>query len=519
MFTAHVSPKDRKRQMSEFAKTIENQRSKLIPTIEFSLSLAFLEAAIWVQTIAWRTFFIIAATFFFARCLVLYAIPTWKNITEYRIRHSFGAKKESSIWHAGIVVFASVVLAVLLAFIFYAVDLWSPVQLRNVQRTAIDWLVVKIPTVIIQQLVFQLIVVPTAYFLTQSVRSTVLISSFAFALLHLPNPLLMLLTACIGLIWFSLIFRFKSLIPITLSHLVLALAVGNIAEEFVFDMRVGSVCFQKWPYKITTADSSNEFSVYPRLLHGDVELVTQCGNQIEFIGKAFDRDRNKPPFEVLVVFGSFDSTIEPTDAEFSDASKQNENWNPQRIVSVKTDPSDGRFRFTLANNNQKLETEVRLFARHRNGWAYPIHGSTRLTSYSTQQTAEKICLHPLECEANIGHLKQRENRIDAIGWGFSSESRELIDEVLVHSEDGFIVAKFQRRPRHEIARTFNDDSILNCGMVIRLDSKLNLIDNAVYVRNSRGMLERLPQRLQHRAKPSDEANARMSKKSRKSSLQ
>lgn len=505
--------------MSEYVNAIETERSKLIPAVDLSLSFAFLEAAIWIQTIAWRTCFILAATFFFSRCLMLYAIPTWKHITEYRVRHSSESVKESSLWHSGIVVLASVVLAVLLAVIFYAVDLWSPVQLRNVQRTSIDWLVVKIPTVIVQQLVFQLIVVPTAYFLTQSVRSTVIFSAFAFGLLHLPNPLLMLLTACIGLLWFSLIFRFKSLIPITLSHLVLALAVGNVAEEFVFDMRVGSVCFQKWPYKITAADSSSEFSVYPRLLYGELESVTQSGNQIEFLGKTFDRDRNKPPSEVLVVFGSFDSAIEPVADEFSDPSKQNENWIPQRIVSVKTDGSKGEFQFTLANNHQKLETEVRLFARHCNGWAYPIHGSTRLTSYSTQQTAEKICLHPLEYEANIGHLKQRRNRTDAIGWGFSTESRELIDEVLVHSKDGFVPVPFQRRSRHEIARTFNDDSILNCGLVVRLDSKLNLIDNAVYVRNSRGILERLPQRLQHRAKPSDEANARLSKKSNNSSLQ
>lgn len=506
--------------MSEYANAIGKERSKLIPAVELSLSFAFLEAAIWIQTITWKTFFVLAATFFFARCLMLYAIPAWKRITDYRLRHSSESVKESSLWHSGIVVLASVAIALLLAVIFYAIDLWSPVQLMKLQRTAIDWWVVKIPTVIIQQLIFQLIVIPTAYFLTQSVRSTVLISAFGFGFLHLPNPLLMLLTTCVGLLWFSLVFRFKSLIPITLSHLVLALAVGNIAEEFVFDMRVGSVCFQKWPYKIRTADSSSEFSVYPRLLHGEVESVTQRGNQIEFLGKAFDRDRNKPPSEVLVVFGSFDSAIEPVADDLGNRSEQDENWVPQRIVSVKTDGSNGEFQFTLANNNQKLETEVRLFARHRNGWAYPIHGATRVTSYSTKQTMELICLHPLEYEANIGHLKQRKNRVDAIGWGFSSESRQLIDQVLVHSKDGFVPVPFQRRSRHEIAKTFNDDSILNCGMVVRLDFELNLTDNAIYARNARGMLERLPQRLQDRRTRSNATgDPRLSKKSKNRSFQ
>ena len=505
---------DQKRQMSNLFQSTENPKSIVTASFDLLLSIALLESAIWIQAIAIRAVVIAAAMFFLGRCLILYAIPTWKSISEYRLSRPQTTRSGTPFSVASAVVIASFVLATLLAVTFYFLDLWSPVQLQNLQRTAFDWLIVKIPTVILQQLVFQLIIIPTLYFLTGSVRLTVSCAAIVFGLLHLPNPLLMLLTALIGLVWFAVVFKSaKTLIPITISHLILALAVGNIAEEFVFDMRVGPVCFQKWPYEIKTADSSTQFSVYPRLLFGNVESVTQTGNQLVFIGSAFDRDRNKSPAEILVVFGSFDPAIESVSENESTIEQQeHENWIPQRVISVKPGSSDGSFQFQLANNNRKLETEIRLFARHRNGWAYPIHGSTRLTSFSNQQSLEMVCLHPREYEGNIGHLKKRKNRIDVIGWGFSLFSKEkLINELLVESNGRLIPVPFERRTRTEIAKTFDDQSILKCGFVARLDANLKLNSNAVYVRNSLGILERIPQRLQHRDKPTHQTDRRLSK--------
>lgn len=509
---------DQKRQMSDLFQSTDNPKSIVIPSIDLALSIALLESAIWTETIAFRAVVTTAAIFFLSRCLILYAIPTWKSISAYRLTRSRTTKHGLTFSVASFVVIASFALAILMATTFYCLDLWSPVQLQNLKRTAFDWLIVKIPTVILQQLIFQLIIIPTLYFLTGNVRYTVAFAAIVFGFLHLPNPLLMLLTALIGLAWFAIVFRStKSLIPITISHLVLALAVGNVAEEFVFDMRVGPVCFQKWPYKITTADGSARFSVYPRLLFGNVESVTQSGNQLDFIGSAFDRDRNKSPAEILVVFGSFDPTIEvASENEPTLETQECENWVPQRIISVKPDPSDGSFQFQLANNNRKLETEIRLFARHRNGWAYPIHGSTRLTSFSRQQSLEMVCLHPREFEANIGHLKKRKKRIDVIGWGFSLSSRKkLISELLVESNGRLISVPFERRARTEIAKTFDDQSILNCGFVARLDQSLKLSSDAVFVRNSLGMLEQIPQRLQHPPVPTDQTDQRLSKQQNK----
>jgi len=183
---------------------------------------------------------------------------------------------------------------------------------------------------------------------------------------------------------------------------------------------------------------------------------------------------------------------------------------------VQPNSSDGSFQFQLANNNRKLETEIRLFARYRNGWAYPIHGSTRLTSFSRQKSSEIVCLHPREFEANIGHLKKRKKHVDVIGWGFSLSSKEkLINELLVESNGRLISIPFERRIRTEIAKNFKDQSILKCGFVARLDSKLTLSDDAVFVRNSLGMLERIPQRLQRRTVQIDQ---RLSKQTNQSKI-
>jgi hypothetical protein len=139
-----------------------------------------------------------------------------------------------------------------------------------------------------------------------------------------------------------------------------------------------------------------------------------------------------------------------------------------------------------------------------------------LTSFSRQQSLELVCLHPREFEANIGHLKIRKKRTDVIGWGFSlSSKKKLINELLVESNGRLIPVPFERRARTEIAKTFNDQSILNCGFVARLDPSLNLSSDAVYVRNSLGMLEQIPQRLQHPTIPTDQTDQRLSKQQNK----
>ncbi|MDY6792412.1 MAG: type II CAAX endopeptidase family protein [Thermodesulfobacteriota bacterium] len=85
-----------------------------------------------------------------------------------------------------------------------------------------SWAVEKVITVTVQQVGLQLVFFPLCFEILNSKWASALIGSGLFALLHAPNPLLMIGTFIAGPVWFWLFLYGGRLIPIVLSHIILA---------------------------------------------------------------------------------------------------------------------------------------------------------------------------------------------------------------------------------------------------------------------------------------------------------
>lgn len=448
--------------------------------IEFLVTVALLEVAIWTVSIGVRLVAGVLAAGMICRCYLCYAASDqFKQLTADSRSQS---ARRREIAGSTVIIF-SVVASFVVCSIAFLLDLWTP-NLNSVsQRSTLDWLTVKIPTVAVQQLLFQLVLVPTLFVATRSFGWTLFGSALAFSLLHFPNPLLMLLTFSIGLIWFSLVIYRPRLISIVTSHLLLAVVVANVAEEYVLDMRVGQICFQKWPQRMIGQTDHQSITVYPRAVTGEIREVTQVGEQLMLSGNVYDFARSKSPKTVFVVFGSFD----PED-------ETGESWSPQRIQSTTVD-ENGNFRLQFVSHAKSAKREIRLFVRHSYGWCYPVNDSARLDLLGEDPSGELICLYPREYHGNIGHVRIRNKHTDLIGWGFSMKNRKLIDSLLVWQNEQFEKLELSRRQRTEIARYYGDKSLLKCGFVSRVSGTLSSKPVCVYVRNSRNQLERLPVEL------------------------
>ena len=85
-----------------------------------------------------------------------------------------------------------------------------------------SWVLEKVITVIAQQIGLQLVLFPLCFEISNKKWAAALIGSGLFGLLHAPNPLLMLSTFIASPVWFWLFLYGSRLIPIVLSHIILA---------------------------------------------------------------------------------------------------------------------------------------------------------------------------------------------------------------------------------------------------------------------------------------------------------
>lgn len=439
--------------------------------LEFFGSTVFLEAAIWTSIPLCRL-----------ACGIIAGL--WLTRIYFRYTRNCRRPKATPRIDSWTLILLSIVLALVASGIAYSIGVWSPSIESFTQRSILDWTTVKLPTVILQQLLFQFVLIPTIYMMCGKIKATIFYAAALFGLLHLPNPLLVALTFSIGLLWFSISVSRPRLVALTVSHLILAVTVANVADEYVLDMRVGEVCFQKWPYQVQGQSDQQSIVVYPRAINGSLESVTQKNDHIQLSGYVFDEVRHKAPSKVFVVLGTFD----PEDVSGN-------NWQAQKVlVATKVHP-DGNFKLDFDSASKDESVEVRIFAQHDWGWSYPINDSARIEWLAHDPTGETIRLYPREFHGNIGHVKQRADRTDLIGWGFALKQKKLLDQLWVLTEQRLQAISLERRPRQEIADYYSEPSLLNCGFVSRIPFVIASEKPPVYLRNSHGELERMPMEL------------------------
>jgi hypothetical protein len=118
-------------------------------------------------------------------------------------------------------------------------DGWRFLTERSFLGT-VQWVGRKALIVAAQQLGLQLFLWPACLELFRNRFAAIAAAAGLFAVVHLPSPTLVTITAAGGLAWIWLYLRFGVLWPVLFSHMTLALlAHGLLPERLHYDMRVG----------------------------------------------------------------------------------------------------------------------------------------------------------------------------------------------------------------------------------------------------------------------------------------
>ena len=133
-----------------------------------------------------------------------------------------------------------------------------------------------------------------------------------FALLHLSNPLLMVLALIGGVFWMASYQRSRQLLPLICSHCVLATLVAGFGGEYLLNMRVGRFCLEVLPCKLQM-DPGNYWE-YPMCVVGNVERLVQQGDQITISGWAYDSVHHESPAGMALNFSG--RLVEASSVEF-----------------------------------------------------------------------------------------------------------------------------------------------------------------------------------------------------------
>jgi hypothetical protein len=150
-------------------------------------------------------------------------------------------------WPAAAV--ATALLAALLTGLAALMAWPAPEQTVWIDKTAHElalWMLTKLVVVWLQQLGLQWFLAPTCAALLGRARGH-MVAVILFALLHLPNFSLVLLTGLAGLVWVVLYQHWRRVAPLVASHLVLAVLVHAVVpERVIHDLRVGSRMWDEW---------------------------------------------------------------------------------------------------------------------------------------------------------------------------------------------------------------------------------------------------------------------------------
>jgi len=162
------------------------------------------------------------------------------------------------------------------------------------------WWLGKLVVVAAQQLLLQFFLLPRVHELTGRRGPTLVLSSLVFGAMHLPNYLLAGLTAVAAPVWCSMYLRTRRVVPLILSHLILAVVARAACGDAIHHMRVGAAVLPLLPRIVAAADGS-ELRVAPRAVEGFLDRCSTEGERAICTGWAADLDRRQPATEIVVL--------------------------------------------------------------------------------------------------------------------------------------------------------------------------------------------------------------------------
>ncbi len=342
---------------------------------------------------------------------------------------------------------------------------WDGLGLHLFDKSLVHWIAIKLPTVLVQQIVLQWILFPAVRRQTgRPVVSAIVVTSI-FSALHFPNALLMILTWFAGLLWIGLYLRNRRLIPLVASHFALAILAAGLCGEFILNMRVGASGWELLPRSEVTADGT--MRVMPHAVSGCIDGFVQRGNQLILSGWAYDSIHQYAPrrFVLLNESNSQIMECELSQSEFV--------YDTSLSVSERH-----RIEVRLESPDRLVGQSLRIYAVNQNGFAARLgqNGPIRLTQLTNQ--SRTIQHFPVTVDGRIDCLTPAGDGVHLTGWiaDFESGSSPNRLGIRLNGEERIVCLDSHRVEREEIARVAGNNRLINSGF--RLDVHDLRLDNA-----------------------------------------
>lgn len=342
-------------------------------------------------------------------------------------------------------------------------------------KSATEWVTVKVPTIIAQQAILQLLLAPILLRLFGKVAVAVLVGAIIFALFHLPNLVLFVLTLTAGAVWLSSFYRARKLTPIVLSHALLAVLTAGFCGEYVLNMRVGASCVELLPRQVE-AESGFRYE-FPRCVVGCSERLSQSGGHLIVEGWVYDSVHHRCPSSLLAKVSG--RLVELTDVKFERASS--ERWANSRNGGFVSDYCYSFVAKVPISNTQVpyfksvdmgadwfTLAEFELYAANINGCVAQLGRMGELKAIDTMATDQTIVLFPVEVDGRVDWVDWEGPQIRLKGWAADVKASRLAEKICIES-DGMLsfvdLAEF-RLHRPSTADALNQPNLVECGFEI-----------------------------------------------------
>ena len=393
--------------------------------------------------------------------MAIAAIVVTGSFLAWRLRaanRSGQERERPTVVHAWIrTAMVSVGLAGILLALAWVFGAWKfQNRLGWFDKSMQHWLTIKLPTVAIQQVGLQWIVVPVLLLTRMPKRRVVMIAAGIFAIVHLPNLVLMALTLVAGGCWVALYHWHGRLAPIVASHFLLAIVAAAGGGEYVLNMRVGTSCMQMVPRLIET--KNRPMVVFPLCVSGNVFQVSQLGEWLYLDGWVRDDVHRQMPNQFFILAGDRLIAMESlaVDADLADR------WKRRY-------PSENRehlFRARVSTKRLDKSDNLRLFAKNANGWFGELNSDGGLVWESSESAVSRpVAVYPAVVDGRVDHVECNDDGVRLIGWLADIENHTVPDSMMIRLKDRWINVDLRRHRvrRDDIAESVGDRRLANCG--------------------------------------------------------
>ena len=378
-------------------------------------------------------------------------------------------EQHSSLWLAWkTTLLISLVVGGTLFLICWACGAVYPTSLlTSWDKSAVHWFVIKLPTVLFQQVLLCWVLLPNAYRINGNRNIAVLLSAGAFSICHLPNPILMGLTFIAGAVWLLLFDRFRRLPPLVASHFVLAVCAATFCGEYVFNLRVGAACYQVLPKKVSAG--KDQLWEFPGCVVGELDSVEQLKNGYRIGGWSFDPIHNYVPNQVNIKTSNGIQSYKLDPEQFA-------NRDDKLKFTGELNRRCG-FEFKIANHPEvNLET-LEVFAENKNGWSSKIKLVDAVRPVSSNVATTPIILLNPKADGYFQVHPRTNGGLEVIGWAIDLDSTSPCKSIYQYTTgDGVhdpsmkevaLITHGINRP--DIVKAYGSNSYLACGFKFELD--------------------------------------------------